>query len=102
MNNFLALLLSYLLGSVSFGYLAGRFFRGVDIRNFGSGNTGSTNILRTLGTGPAILVLLLDAGKGWTAIYLARSLTDVPLVVMFAGVAVVVGHNWPEIGRAHV
>ncbi|MBS4030725.1 MAG: glycerol-3-phosphate 1-O-acyltransferase PlsY [Clostridiales bacterium] len=95
MNNFLALLLSYLLGSVSFGYLAGRLFRGVDIRNFGSGNTGSTNILRTLGTGPAILVLLLDAGKGWTAIYLASSLTDIPLVVILAGVAVVVGHNWP-------
>jgi glycerol-3-phosphate acyltransferase PlsY len=95
MNNFLALLLSYFLGSISFGYIAGRLFRGVDIRNFGSGNTGTTNILRTLGTGPAILVLLLDAGKGWTAIYLARYLTDIPLVVIFAGIAVVVGHNWP-------
>lgn len=95
MNNFLILLLSYLLGSISFGYLAGRFFRGIDIRDFGSGNTGSTNILRTLGTGPAIIVLLLDAGKGWVAVYLAHTFTGVPLVAMLAGIAVVVGHNWP-------
>ncbi len=95
MNNFLILFFSYLLGSISFGYLAGRYLRGIDIRNFGSGNTGSTNILRTLGTGPAILVLLLDAGKGWLAVYLAHTFTGVPLIVMLAGIAVVVGHNWP-------
>ncbi|MBS3947786.1 MAG: glycerol-3-phosphate 1-O-acyltransferase PlsY [Dethiobacter sp.] len=95
MNSFLAVLLAYLLGSVSFGYLVGRRIRGVDIRQYGSGSSGTTNILRTLGTGPAVVVLLLDAGKGIGAVYLADLLTGNPNVVMLAGVAVVAGHNWP-------
>jgi len=94
-NSFLAVLLAYLLGSVSFGYLVGRRIRGVDIRQYGSGSSGTTNILRTLGTGPAVVVLLLDAGKGIGAVYLADLLTGNPNVVMLAGVAVVAGHNWP-------
>lgn len=95
MNSFLTVLLAYLLGSVSFGYLVGRRIRGVDIRQYGSGSSGTTNILRTLGTGPAVVVLLLDAGKGIGAVYLADLLTGNPNVVMLAGVAVVAGHNWP-------
>jgi len=94
-NSFLTVLLAYLLGSVSFGYLVGRRIRGVDIRQYGSGSSGTTNILRTLGTGPAVVVLLLDAGKGIGAVYLADLLTGNPNVVMLAGVAVVAGHNWP-------
>ncbi len=95
MNSLLAILLAYLLGSVSFGYLVGKRLRGVDVRRFGSGSSGATNIMRTLGTGPAIAVLLLDAGKGITAVYLAKLLDGNPWVVMLAGVAVVAGHNWP-------
>jgi glycerol-3-phosphate acyltransferase PlsY len=94
-NSLLAILLAYLLGSVSFGYLVGKRLRGVDVRRFGSGSSGATNIMRTLGTGPAIAVLLLDAGKGITAVYLAKLLDGNPWVVMLAGVAVVAGHNWP-------
>ncbi len=95
MNVIIALLAAYLIGSVSFGYLAGRLMLGVDIRQHGSGNTGATNVLRTLGTGPAIVIFLLDVGKGFAAIFLAGLLTDIPLMIMLAGVAVVAGHNWP-------
>lgn len=95
MNTVVALLAAYLLGSISFGYLAGKLIRGIDIRQFGSGNAGTTNILRTLGTGPAIAVLLLDAGKGLAAVLLAKALTGDTLVTMLAGVTVVAGHNWP-------
>ncbi|NLM47006.1 MAG: glycerol-3-phosphate 1-O-acyltransferase PlsY [Firmicutes bacterium] len=92
---FFALLAGYLLGSISFGYLAGKLLKGIDIRQFGSGNTGSTNILRTLGTVPAVLVLLLDAGKGLAAVLLAKALGVGPLWQMLAGMAAVAGHNWP-------
>ncbi|EEG77110.1 glycerol-3-phosphate 1-O-acyltransferase PlsY [Dethiobacter alkaliphilus] len=95
MNNVLALLAAYLLGSVSFGYLAGKLLKGIDIRQFGSGNAGTTNIQRTLGTGPAIAVLILDAAKGLVAVLIAQALTGNPPVMMLAGVAAVLGHNWP-------
>lgn len=95
MNTVVALLAAYLLGSISFGYLTGKLICGIDIRQFGSGNAGTTNILRTLGTGPAIAVLLLDAGKGLAAVLLAKALTGDTLVTMLAGVTVVAGHNWP-------
>ncbi|MCL4405907.1 MAG: glycerol-3-phosphate acyltransferase, partial [Firmicutes bacterium] len=64
MNIIVALIAAYLIGSLSFGLMAGKLLRGIDIRQYGSGNTGSTNIQRTLGTVPAIIVLLLDVGKG--------------------------------------
>jgi glycerol-3-phosphate acyltransferase PlsY len=95
MKAVLALVLAYLIGSLSFGYLAGRLLKGVDIRQYGSGNTGSTNILRTLGTGPAIVVFILDVGKGLAAVYLAQALNLSPVWIMLSGIAVVAGHNWP-------
>lgn len=60
----LGLLVGYLAGSLPFAYLAGRLLKGVDLRTVGSGNLGATNVYRTLGAGPAVVVLLLDAGKG--------------------------------------
>ena len=95
MNTILALLIAYLLGSVSFGFLAGKYLKGIDIRQFGSGSSGTTNILRTLGTGPAIVVLILDAAKGLAAVRIASALTGDPLIMLLAGATVVAGHNWP-------
>jgi glycerol-3-phosphate acyltransferase PlsY len=60
----LGLAIAYLAGSIPFAYLAGRLLKGIDLRTVGSGNLGATNVLRTLGKGPAIVVLLLDAAKG--------------------------------------
>src|SRR3954462_9067418 len=59
------LLMAYLLGSVPTGYLAGKLLRGIDIRRHGSKSTGATNVLRTLGKGPALFVLVGDVLKAW-------------------------------------
>ena len=67
------LVLSYLLGSVPWGYLALRWRHGVDIREFGSGSIGMTNVLRTGGGRVAVLVLTLDIAKGILAVVLGRT-----------------------------
>jgi glycerol-3-phosphate acyltransferase PlsY len=67
-NNGLLLILAYLLGSIPTGFLAGKLLKGIDIRQEGSGSTGATNVLRTLGKGSAIAVLAIDILKGVAAI----------------------------------
>ncbi|NHN28741.1 glycerol-3-phosphate 1-O-acyltransferase PlsY [Paenibacillus sp. S3N08] len=90
------ILISYLLGSISFSYLAGKLLKGIDIRNHGSGNAGATNTLRVLGVGPGVTVLLLDALKGVIAVMLGSWLGDgSSLLLVLCGVAVIFGHNWP-------
>jgi glycerol-3-phosphate acyltransferase PlsY len=69
--NLLLVLFAYLCGSLPPGYIAGRL-AGVDIRQMGSGSTGATNVLRILGKGPALVVFLIDVGKGVAAVALAR------------------------------
>jgi acyl phosphate:glycerol-3-phosphate acyltransferase len=64
----LTLLLAYMLGSTPFGFLAAKWLKGIDIRQEGSGSTGATNVLRTLGKKAGITVLLLDVLKGFGAI----------------------------------
>ncbi len=66
----ISLLLAYLLGSFPTGYLAGRLLQGIDMREQGSGSTGATNVLRTLGKGPGITVLAIDVLKGVAAVKL--------------------------------
>ena len=66
---------SYLLGSIPFGYLLVRIFRGQDVRNTGSGNIGATNVARTGSKGLAIATLVLDALKGYVAVAFAFWLT---------------------------
>lgn len=61
---------SYILGSIPFGYVIGKLWKGVDVRTKGSGNIGATNVLRVLGLGPALLVLCCDLGKGALSVYL--------------------------------
>ena len=63
---------AYLLGGISFAYIAGRLFKGIDIREHGSGNPGASNVFRTVGPGPGLLVFALDAGKGALAVYLGE------------------------------
>lgn len=66
------LVIAYLLGAIPTGYLAARLLKGVDIRTQGSGSTGATNVLRTLGKGPGAVVLLIDVLKGAAAAVFAR------------------------------
>jgi acyl phosphate:glycerol-3-phosphate acyltransferase len=67
---FTLLIAAYLLGSFPTGYLTGRLLKGIDIREHGSGSTGATNVLRTLGKVPGSAVLLIDVGKGVAAVSL--------------------------------
>jgi glycerol-3-phosphate acyltransferase PlsY len=95
----LAVVLSYLLGSIPFGYLIVRARGGGDVRETGSGGTGATNVTRRAGKGAGLLTLLLDAIKGALAVLLARwILTNdfgVDWWVAASAVAVVVGHVFP-------
>ncbi|TMW73612.1 glycerol-3-phosphate 1-O-acyltransferase PlsY [Alteribacter natronophilus] len=91
-----AVIISYLLGSVSFSMIIAKKLRKVDIRQHGSGNAGATNTLRVLGIGPAVTVLLLDCFKGVAAVWLGLGLTGGdPLAAGAAGLASIIGHNWP-------
>lgn len=90
-----AILLGYLLGAIPSGLIVGRLVKGVDLREYGSGKTGATNALRTLGKVPAVLVILMDVLKGIIAILVAYLLTDAVAAECLAGLAAAVGHNWP-------
>ncbi len=98
MNPALLLLIAaaYLMGSIPFGLLAGKL-KGVDIRDHGSGNIGATNVFRICGKGWGITVLLLDLLKGLGPVLLAKELypENAELAHIFAGVAAIVGHNFP-------
>ncbi|WP_312853945.1 glycerol-3-phosphate 1-O-acyltransferase PlsY [Thermoactinomyces mirandus] len=92
----ISILISYLLGSISFSYLFTRWLKGVDIRNYGSGNAGATNTLRVLGTGPAAIVFVLDALKGVASVGIGNWMSHGDHIMMVVcGIAAVVGHNWP-------
>ncbi len=83
---------SYLLGAVPIGLLVGKVFGNVDVRDSGSGRTGATNVLRTLGWKAAVPVVLLDLFKGSVAVIVSGFIADTPGEVAGA-VAVVVGHS---------
>lgn len=110
--NALLLLAAYGLGSIPSGYLAGRWLKGIDIREQGSGSMGATNVLRTLGKIPAIGVLLVDISKGGLAIAMVKFCYHLPVVsqlakgivnpevllpwmVTAAGLAALIGHSRP-------
>ena len=84
----------YLLGNLSAGLIVGKALAGIDIRQHGSGNVGTTNILRTLGWLPSILTLLGDALKAVAAVLIGRWLGG-EAGALIGGLCVVVGHNWP-------
>lgn len=91
----LGLVLAYLLGSIPFAYLAGRLLKGIDLRQHGSGNLGATNVYRTLGWQVAVVVLLLDAAKGFVPAFVFPRLVDSPWAAHWAiayGIAAILGH----------
>jgi glycerol-3-phosphate acyltransferase PlsY len=90
----LALALGYFLGAIPFGLLLARASGAGDIRSIGSGNIGATNVLRTGRKGVALATLLLDAGKGVLAVWLAGQLWGETAAIA-AGAAAVLGHVWP-------
>lgn len=95
-------LAGYLLGSVPTGLIVGKLYRGIDVREYGSGRTGATNVLRTLGPGASALVLAGDAAKGVLAVLAARAVLErmgLPwwpdIGAVLASLAALAGHNWP-------
>ena len=87
--------LSYLLGSVPWGYLLLRLHTGEDVRDYGSGRTGMTNVLRTGGGKIAATTMALDVAKAVLAVLLARAVIGSTEADVAAGLLVLVGHNWP-------
>ncbi|MFH1825096.1 MAG: glycerol-3-phosphate 1-O-acyltransferase PlsY [Candidatus Firestonebacteria bacterium] len=104
----LTMIICYILGSVPTGYLVGKIFFKIDIRQQGSGNIGATNVIRTLGVIPGILVLIIDFVKGfictqYVSILLISSLpcTDmvpgsqnIEVLSIICGICAIIGHNW--------
>ena len=86
---------AYLLGSVPFGVMITRTFLGIDPREHGSRNIGFTNVLRVAGWGPGLLTLIGDMGKGYLSVAVALEAIGDERVMMMAGLASVLGHNYP-------
>lgn len=94
-------IIAYLIGSINFSVIISKKVAGFDVREKGSGNAGSTNMLRSVGKGAAALTLICDILKGVISIVIAIVLgnifqvEDKALLVQIAGVAVVLGHTFP-------
>jgi len=86
---------SYLIGSIPVGYLTGRVLKRIDIREYGSGVTGATNVLRTVGRGPFVFVLVADALKGYVPTLVTWYLFHSHDLQVAAGIAAVIGHDFP-------
>ena len=99
----LTAVIAYLLGSISFSIIFTKKFAGFDVRQKGSGNAGSTNVLRTAGKKPAILTLICDVLKGVVAVLVAfimgkianAGIWNSALLIQVAGACVVLGHTFP-------
>ena len=108
MLNLIAIItLSYLVGSIPTSIIVSKAARGIDIRNYGSGNAGGTNVMRVLGWKHGLLVILFDALKGVIAVVVVTRIfmgsmpfnnvtpfDDFTLVQIIAGIAAVIGHVW--------
>jgi glycerol-3-phosphate acyltransferase PlsY len=102
MSLLISLLIAYLLGSIPFGLLIGRFWLGVDVRQQGSGNIGMTNVMRVGGKLPGALTFILDFGKAWLAVVIADLMlvdesTPEPAlgILMLVGAFAILGHVFP-------
>jgi len=103
----IAIIIGYLLGSIPSAYLAGRLRKGIDIRKVGSKNMGAMNVFYQIGPIEAVLVTLVDLGKGIGAILLMRWLSGNPLISPFdflaglTAIAAIMGHIFPVFLRFH-
>ena len=92
----ISIALAYLLGSIPFGYLLIRFVKKQDIRTIGSGNIGATNVARSGAKGLGIATLLLDLGKAFLAVVIARHLAPADYdLALAAAIAAILGHCFP-------
>jgi len=100
MERLICLGIGYVLGLIQTGYIYGKM-KGIDIRQYGSGNAGSTNVLRTMGIKAGLITFLGDSLKCVAAVLIARGIFGMrcpdmlPLLSMYAGFGAVLGHNYP-------
>lgn len=103
----IVVLISYLVGSIPTSIIVTKILKGIDIRNYGSGNAGGTNVVRVLGWGPGVFVIIIDALKGFlAAVVLSRlfyghfpldnatPFSDFTVVQIMAGMSAILGHTW--------
>ncbi|MCM8786473.1 MAG: glycerol-3-phosphate 1-O-acyltransferase PlsY [Candidatus Omnitrophica bacterium] len=99
MQIFILCLISYILGSIPFGFVIAYFVKKIDIRNFGSGNIGATNVTRVIGKFWGIVVFVLDFLKAFFPIIFAKSFLKTTsfdsYIFIFMALFSVLGHNWP-------
>ncbi len=97
MKDIIIVLICYLIGNISFSFLLTKLKLKKDIREFGSGNAGTTNVLRVLGKKYAVMVLIGDVLKGVVAVLIGKFFGSSQIVTILCGLAVVIGHNWPAL-----
>jgi len=97
----LMLIAAYLIGSIPNAYLFPRLFYGIDIRKHGTGKVGASNVLKLTSKWMAVLVTLLDVGKGLLAVWLAQLLDMGVAEQVATGMLAIIGHNWPVFLRFH-
>jgi len=95
MIEILAIFIGYFLGSINPAFIFGKALKGIDIREHGTKNAGTTNVKKTLGIGPAILTAIFDLSKGLLAIWIASLFGLPPFWVYCAGIAAILGHIFP-------
>ena len=99
--NVVTAIIAYLIGSINFSVILSKKMAGFDVREKGSGNAGTTNMLRAVGKKAAAITLVCDILKGAVAILIAMFIGNVveeankPLLVQIAGIAVILGHTFP-------
>lgn len=99
--NGISILIGYAIGCFQTAFILGKIIKKVDIREHGSGNAGATNAIRVLGWKLGMTTFFADIIKGIIAVLIARSIFDDPSVTvlagLYAGLGVVIGHNWPVV-----
>ncbi len=94
MNKIYYFLLSYLIGSIPFGYIICKIFKNIDIRKFGSGNIGATNVYRVCGFKFGLPVLILDILKGFMPVYIGKLLQFSNPLILVGGLLSILGHSF--------
>lgn len=86
---------AYILGAVPAAQVAAKLYKGIDLKKFGTGNVGVSNLARAASTWVAIPVIIFDFGKGMASVYLAKQLGMGSYQQVAVGLTSIVGHNWP-------
>ena len=96
MQVFIAILISYLIGSIPSGFLLTKYVMRKDVRKYGSGNIGATNVARVMGIKSGILVAVFDILKGYLGVLVGQAIlgSNLSAAILFVAIAAIAGHDW--------